>query len=179
MAILIHPRVEVAVFEWPVEDILLQGLPCERCDVAVVTGGGRTPSNGDHNESTERRALQVVVEAVAPGGTAILNADDPHSASLAVHCPGAVVYIARAADNPTLARHRGAKGRAVFVRDGGIRLAEGGTEEELLPLARVPLAHPDNSDSWLESVLAAVAAAWALRLPREALAAGLDSFPRP
>ena len=44
---------------------------------------------------------------------------------MAEHCPGSVIFFARDGDHPVIAAHRAAGGRAVFVRDEAIVLAEG------------------------------------------------------
>jgi cyanophycin synthetase len=64
----------------------------------------------------------------------------------------------------------------VLARGGAAVLAEGGREEVLLPLARVPLTHGGGVAFQVENALAAAAAAWALGVPLEAVRAGLESF---
>jgi cyanophycin synthetase len=178
-AVLLNPRVEAAVLETARGGILREGLGFDECDVAVVTNIGK----GDHLdlrgvESVEdlARVKRTVVEAVAPGGAAVLNAQDPLVAAMADCCPGAVVFFARGADHPTLTVHRGAGGKAVFVRGGSLFLAEGSREEALAPLADVPLTHGGKVAFQVENVLAAAAAGWALGLPPDTVRAGLGSF---
>jgi cyanophycin synthetase len=172
--VFLNPRVEAAVLETARGGILREGLGFERCDVAVVTNIGK----GDHLglrgvETLEdlARVKRVVVEAVAPTGTAVLNAADPLVAAMAAHCPGSVTWFAR---DPGFRRPPGA--RAVFVRGGAIVRATGTAESELLPLARVPLTQPGGIPFQVENVLAAVAAAWALDLPLDAVRTGLETF---
>jgi cyanophycin synthetase len=84
-----------------------------------------------------------------------------------------VIFYALDENNPTVANHRAQGERVVFVRDNRIVLAEGfDTEDVLLDLAKIPPAtvkHPD-------SVLAAVAAAWALGVPSDLICGGLRAF---
>jgi cyanophycin synthetase len=178
-AVLLHPRVEAAVLETARGGILREGLGFDRCDVAVVTNLG----SGDHFglrgiETLDElaRVKRVVVEAVAPGGAAVLNAADPPVAAMAARCPGAVVYFSRDPENDVLASHRAAGGRAAFVRGGSVVLAEGGREEVLTALADVPLTQPGPAAFQVENVLAAAAAAWRLGLPHDVLREGLASF---
>src|SRR5262249_26306563 len=114
------------------------------------------------------RVKQTVVQAVAPGGAAVLNADDPLTAAIAEQCPGKVIYLAHAAGHPVIPAHRRGGGRAVFVRDGAIILAEGEREEMLISLARVPLTHRGWVAFQVENALAAAAAVWALATPLDA-----------
>jgi cyanophycin synthetase len=167
--------------------ILREGLGFDACDVAVVTNIGK----GDHVglrgiDTLEElaRVKRVVVEAVAPpgspwrppGGTAVLNAEDPLVAMMAEHCPGSVIYFARDAGFPGVEAHRATGGRAVVVRGGNLVLAEADREEVLLSLAQVPLTHAGSVGFQVENVLAATGAAWALGLPPGALRTGLESF---
>lgn len=178
-AALLNPRVEAAVLETARGGILREGLGFDRCDVAVVTNLGA----GDHfglrgieTLAELARVKRVVVEAVAPTGAAVLNAVDPLVAEMASACPGTVVFFARDESVPLLASHRAAGGRAVFVRDSAVVLAEGTREETLIGLADVPLTHQGKVTFEVENVLAAVAAAWSLRLPSAAIRMALESF---
>jgi cyanophycin synthetase len=55
-------------------------------------------------------------------------------------------------------------------------LAEADRRETLASLDRVPMTHGGRVGFQMENVLAAVAAAWALGVPLETIAAGLQSF---
>jgi cyanophycin synthetase len=178
-AVLLNPRVEAAVLETARGGIQREGLGFDQCDVAVVTNIGK----GDHLRPGEletvedlARVKRVVVAAVAPTGTAVLNAAEPLVAAMAPHCPGSITYFARDGGLPLITEHRAGGGRAVFVRGGSVVLATGEREEVLTPLAQVPMTHGGQVGFQVENVLAAAAAAWALRLPRPAIRAALASF---
>jgi cyanophycin synthetase len=178
-AVLQNPRVEAAVLETARGGILRAGLGFDRCDVAVVTNIG----DGDHLgisdiDSPEQlaRVKRTVVESVAPGGAAVLNAEDPLVVEMAGHTKGAVVWFAGSASHPVVARHRAEKGRAVFVRDHHIVLAEGNQEIPLVPLTRVPLTHGGLVGFQVQNALAAAAAAWNLGVPCEVIRVGLETF---
>jgi cyanophycin synthetase len=119
---------------------------------------------------------RTIVDVVAPGGSAVLNAADPLVAEMASHCQGSVVFFARDPHNPVLAAHRARGGRGVFVRQDAVVLADGEHETVLIPLARVPLTHGGRIDFQVENVLAASAAAWALGIRREAIVDVLEVF---
>jgi cyanophycin synthetase len=178
-AILMNPKVDAAVLEVARGGILREGLGFDRCDVAVVTNIGE----GDHLgladiRTTEQlaRVKRVLVEVVAPGGAAVLNAADPLVAAMAGHCPGSVVFFAREPGQEALARHRQAGGRAAFVRSGSIVLAEGPDETPLIALEDVPLTLGGLIDFQVENALAATAAARSLGLPPDTIRAALMSF---
>jgi cyanophycin synthetase len=172
-AVLLNPRVTVAVLETACGAIRREGLGFDVCDVAVVTNLAAS-GRGDSLELPEvtarglARVQRTVVEAVAPTGACVLNAAVPLVPAMAGHCGGEVVFFARAAGHPVIARHRLRGGRAVFWRGGQIVLAQGAREEVLAPVDRVLCS--------VETALAAVAAAWALGQPLDVLRAGLSSF---
>src|SRR5262249_31132759 len=91
-------------------------------------------------------------------------------------CPGAVVYFAQSAGHPVVAAHLARKGRAAYVRDGHIVLAEGEQEIPLVPLALVPLTHGGLIGFQVENALAAAAAALSLGVPCEVIRVGLETF---
>jgi cyanophycin synthetase len=105
-----------------------------------------------------------------------LKADDELVAGMARACPGAVIFFARDGGHPVIRRHRSEKGRAVFVRDGDVILAEGEQEIPLLSLERVPLTCGGRIGFQVENVLAATAAAWHLGIPCEVIRVGLEAF---
>jgi UDP-N-acetylmuramyl tripeptide synthase len=177
--VLSDPRVEAAVLETARGGILRAGLGFDRCDVAVVTN----IAEGDHLgindiETVEQlaRVKRTIVEVVAPNGHAILKADDPLVADMASFCPGAVVFFARDGQYPLVVAHRQRGGRAAFVRDHRIILAEGSQEIPLVSLERVPLTHGGYVGFQVENALAAAAAVWVLGVPCEVILAGLESF---
>jgi UDP-N-acetylmuramyl tripeptide synthase len=177
--ILRDPRVEAAVLETARGGILRAGLGFDRCDVAVVTN----IAEGDHLgigdiETVEQlaRVKRTIVEAVVPQGHAILKADDPLVADMASYCPGSVVFFARDGQHPVLADHRRRGGRAAFVRDHRIILAEDSQEIPLVSLENVPLTHGGHVGFQVENALAAAAAAWVLGVPCEVILSGLESF---
>ncbi len=178
-AVLQNPRVEAAVLETARGGILREGLGFDTCDVAVVTN----IAEGDHLGVADidtpdqlARVKRTVVEAVAKTGAAVLNAADPLVAGMAPSCPGAVVFFAADCNHTVLVRHRTAGGRAAFVRDGYVVLAEGGQEIRLVSLGQVPLTHGGRVGFQVQNVLAAAAAAWSLGVPCEVIRVALESF---
>ncbi|MFX5611444.1 hypothetical protein ABTD85_23705, partial [Acinetobacter baumannii] len=49
---------------------------------------------------------RVIVENVAPTGTAVLNAADPMVSKMASSCPGSVTFFALDPTHPIMATHR-------------------------------------------------------------------------
>ena len=183
-AVLLNPRVEAAVLETARGGILREGLGFDLCDVAVVTNIGE----GDHLGLAEIDTLEQARPGQAdgrrrrspPGHAASSRPTTRSSPRWPTHCPGSVIFFARTADDPVIAAHLASGGRAVFVRDGVVTLAEGDRETGLIAVARVPLTHHGRIGFQVENVLAATAAAWALGLPFATIRDGLaDLHQRP
>jgi cyanophycin synthetase len=176
--VLAHPDVDAAVFETARGGILREGLGFDRCAVAVVTNIG----DGDHlglNFITTVEDLavlkRVIVQNVAPGGHAVLNATDPIVAAMAATCPGQVCFFAVDRQHPVMATHR-AQGRRVVYVDGDAIVAAQGSWRERLPLAEIPLTRGGTIGFQLENAMAAVGAAWGVGLGWDAVRRGLASF---
>lgn len=186
-SVLMNPSVDMGVFETARGGILREGLAFDYCDVAVVTNIGEGDHLGLSDINTPEELAKVkrcIVEAVSPKGHAVLNANDPLVVEMAAHCPGAVVFFAVDANHPVVVRHRGVGGRAVFVRDRQVVLAEGDHEEVLLSLERLPLTRNGQVVFQVENSLASIAAAWSLGIPlevirtrAESIAADIDKVP--
>ncbi len=176
--VLLHPDVDAAVFETARGGILREGLAFDYCQVAVVTNIG----TGDHlglNYITTLDDLavlkRVIVQNVAPGGTAVLNAADPIVAAMAENCRGAVTFFAHDRKDPLMTTHRAQGQRVVYVDDGHIVAVEGKTQHKIT-LANVPITHNGSIGFQVDNVMAAVAAAWAVGIDWDDIRAGLKSF---
>jgi cyanophycin synthetase len=185
--VLMHPSVDMAVFETARGGILREGLGFDYCDVAVVTNIGEGDHLGLADINTPEDLAKVkrcIVEAVAPTGHAILNANDSLVVPMAAHCPGEVIFFALDPNNPVIMRHRGVGGRAAFIRDHQIVLAEGEREQSLLSLDALPITRSGQISFQVENALASIAAAWSIGIPldvirarAESIAADLDKVP--
>src|SRR6218665_409329 len=176
--VLLHPEVDAAVFETARGGILREGLGFDRCQVAVVTNIG----TGDHlglNYITTVQDLavlkRVIVQNVAPGGDAVLNAADPIVAAMAPACPGKVIYFAGGRHHPVMVTHRAQGHRTVYV-DGDCIVASEGSWREPIHLRDVPVTRNGTIPFQVDNVMAAVAAAWGVGLPWQTLRRGLSGF---
>ncbi|MGE5155295.1 MAG: cyanophycin synthetase [Bdellovibrio bacteriovorus] len=179
-AALLNPSAEAAVLETGSLGILQEGLGFDHCRVGVVTRIGQ----GDHlgqpglmTLSDLVRVKRCVVEAVPAHGAAVLNAEDPLVAEMAPCCAGSVYWFAQDPEHPIVRGHRARDGRAVFVKDGNIVLAQGHAEELLVALAEVALPQAGRADDPVANALAAATAAWALEIPLDQTRAGLRRRP--
>ena len=145
--VLLHPDVDAAVLETARGGVLREGLAFDRCNVAVVTNIGM----GDHLglsyiSTVEDLAVvkRVIVENVAPGGVAVLNAADPIVVKMADACPGSVTFFTSDPHHPVMATHRARGLRVVYVDGDAIVAAEGSFEHRIAPGA--DSSHPERRD---------------------------------
>ncbi len=176
--VLLHPDVDAAVFETARGGMLREGLAFDRCQVAVVTNIG----SGDHlglNYITTLEDLavlkRVIVQNVADGGMAVLNAADPVVAAMANNCRGEVTFFALDVEHPVMSTHRAQGKRVVYVADGMLVASQGKTAHKVA-LAEIPVTRGGTIGFQVENVMASVAAAWAVGTSWERICAGLQSF---
>ncbi len=176
--VLLHPDVDAAVFETARGGLLREGLAFDRCQVAVVTNIGA----GDHlglNYITTLEDLavlkRVIVQNVAEGGMAVLNAADPVVAGMAEVTRGDVTFFALDVNNALMAMHRAQGRRVVFVEDGHLVAAQGKFEIRI-PLGEVPITRGGAIGFQVENVMASVAAAWAVGIDWDRIRVGLKTF---
>jgi cyanophycin synthetase len=182
-AVLFDPTVEVAVLETARGGILRRGLGYDMADVAVITNVSADHIGQDGvftlNDLVHVKAL--VAERVAPGGTVVLNADDPKLLLVAKHPrvarPGiSVVLFSTHARSHALLRHA-AQGGTAYAVDHGVVVeltAEGA--RPLFSLDDVPITFGGAATFAAANVVAAAAASRARGVTKEALARALASF---
>lgn len=173
--VLLNRTVEVAVIESTITTILGEGLAYDRCSVGVVTNihapQGLTKFDVQSIEQVET-ALRTQVDVVLPTGMAVLNADDERVVSLAQHSDGEVIFYSLHPDHPTVKNHLKSGGRAVVVNAEGIEMVSENAALRVVELARLPSTGLPE----VPSLLAAVAAGWALGLSPDLIRAGLATF---
>ncbi len=177
--VLLNRGVQAGVMENGPLSILSEGLAYDRCQVGIVTNldpDGILPEFYIDDAEQLAKVLRTQVDVVLPGGTAVLNADDPLVADMAGLCDGSVIFFGRDARAPTIAAHRIQGGRAVFLDGPHIVLAEGPQETILTELQAIPLTEGGTLDFQNMNVLAAVAAAWALNVHEDLIRAGIETF---
>jgi cyanophycin synthetase len=161
-SLLLHPRVEAAIFESRSEEALAIGLGCERCDVAVLSNLAAPETDSPIVELVEGGL--PLVHAVPPEGAAIVPASAPHIDRLQSGCRGHVVLYSIAGETAQLRDHQARGGRVAFFLHDSLILGTG-PNAFFLPLKGI-----ESSDSIArEQLLPAVAAAWSAGVPVELL----------
>ncbi|MBK4735650.1 cyanophycin synthetase [Noviherbaspirillum pedocola] len=173
-SLLINRSVQAAIIENGARQLLAEGLSYDRCSVGIVTDVAGYEALADFDIRTPEQMFNVIrtqVDVVLPDGYAVLNAEDHQAVEMAELCDGDVIFYALSESLGAIAAHRDDGGRTVFCRGDDIVLAHGSMETAVLPCS-VNAA----GDLAPHSVLAAVAAAWALNVSPELICAGMRTF---
>lgn len=173
--ILMSRSIDAAVFENGFRAILTEGVAYDRCQVGVVTNIADDASLPDMFIADADDMVKVArtqVDIVLPEGTAVLNAADARVASMASLCDGSVIFFSASPDAGPMAQHRADGGRAVFVRDGRIVLADGMKEQAVIEFDRLGT----GGTNAVEHVLAAAGAGWALGIGTDVIQAAIETF---
>jgi cyanophycin synthetase len=177
-AVLLHPRVEVAVLETARGGILREGLAFDGCSVGVVLNvtSDHLGIAGINTLEELARVKQVVVEAVRDDGHCVLNADDPLVAEMAAACKGKAIYFGMNTRNPVLAAHRTDGGMCVYAEDGALVLEADGTKTALVDFDRLEFTAKGRIGFQVANALAATAAALAAGLNPAMIVRALTTF---
>ena len=178
--VLLHPWTEIAICESSAESILLEGLGYDRCQIGVVLNVGTEHLGLGYIDTLEQmtKVKRCVVDVVLPEGTSVLNADDVFVAGMAESdfCDCNVLFFAHAAENLVVVAHREKGGRAVFLREDAVYLAEGHQERLLCALSEVAMPITGHFHFNVQNILGAVGAAWSYGLDDQTIVEGLRSY---
>ncbi|MBA3594349.1 MAG: cyanophycin synthetase [Polaromonas sp.] len=177
--LLINRAVEAAVFENTADTILRTGLAYDRCQVGVITdldGWDQLAEFDILDEEPMFKVMRSQVDGVLPEGVAVLNAAHPAIVNMADLCDGEVIFYALDPALDAIATHLDTGGRAVFLRQGQVVLATGNTEIFLPGLDKLAVWQGRHDPTAEDSLLAAIAAAWALGIPLNLIGAGVEAF---
>jgi cyanophycin synthetase len=171
-------RVEAAVLETARGGIIKRGLGYDLADVGVIVniGDDHLGLDGINTREELAKVKSLVVEAVKPEGTAVLNADDGMTPFLLGRTSCRPLLFS--ADEDSLMIRKWLKeGRdAVYVRDGSIYAAVSGREKYIARIADIPITYGGKAACNIENSLAAVSALLALGMPAARIRKGIMSF---
>ena len=184
--VLSDPGVEVAVLETARGGITRRGLGYSWSDVGVLTN-----IQPDHIGQDGIRDLDdllhikgLVAERVRPGGTVVLNADDPLLQQLASSPivtgspdqPKRLVYFSMDEQNPVLQTHFMNGGTGYFFRSGMLIETKGNHEFPLVQVNEVPITLGGTATFQIANVMAAIAAARSIGMAIAQIRPALHSF---
>jgi cyanophycin synthetase len=180
------------VLENGAASILNDGLAYDRCAVGVVTDllGSEAPvepslaEHDIHEPGQLFKVLRTQVDVVLPDGVAVLNAADDRLVEMADLCDGEVIFYDTDHNTPAMVAHRAKGGRTVSIEGHHVLLTHNGympvrcADLNSSAARRMIGSGTDHAipGSTVKSLLASVAVAWALGIPPELIAAGLETF---
>ncbi len=155
-----------------------EGLGYDEGDVGVITNIYRDHLGQDGLEDVEDLAhvKSLVIEALRPGGCAVLNADDPLVASLSSRVNSRLIYFSLEEDNVYLRRHLQAGREGVFVQGERLVVGKEGQVEDVIAIARLPMAFGGRAQHNVANVLAAGAACRGLGVGIPEIAGALAKY---
>jgi cyanophycin synthetase len=163
-AVLNDPLVEVAVLETARGGIVKRGLGFDQCDAAVLTNitEDHIGQDGIENVQDILRIKSVVTEAVRPGGTVVINADDEVLVGyakdrLSARPASEVTMFSMKRRCFFLREHIARGGRAFFYDDGWIFKVVDQHESRLIRAADIPLTLGGGARFQIANVMASVA----------------------
>jgi cyanophycin synthetase len=177
-SVLSSPDVDFAVLETARGGILKRGLAYDRCDVSVVLNVSSDHLGLDGVDSVEELARVKAVVAQRATRAVVLNAEDDHCVAMASSLADGVevLYFSLDADNPVLLRHLENGGRAVYLEDNTMVLANDARHEALLDVRSMPVTLKGAARYNIANSLAAAAALAASGFENDEIADGLRSF---
>ncbi|MDR5892785.1 cyanophycin synthetase [Halomonas mongoliensis] len=176
--VLREPTVECAVLEVARGGIMRRGLGFDECDVGVLLNIA-SDHLGEHDIHTLdelARCKTVVIDAVRPGGTAVLNADDPRVLAGREWARGDIIFFTLDPDSRSVRQHVREQGVAFTVNNERIVMRQGHVEAEVIPVVNVPITFEGHARFNVANALAASAAAYALGLSIADIQMGLQTF---
>lgn len=176
--VLRNPMVEAAVLETARGGIIRRGLGYDLSDIAVITNISCDHLGQDGINSLEDLLYvkSLVAEAVKPHGNVVLNVDDDNIIELSRWVKSSIIYFSKKDNSIKLKRHLAGGGKAVFIRDNSIYIAEGNKSKFVIRVKDVPLTLKGKAGHHIENALAVTAAGTAYGLSTEEIAAALNKF---
>jgi len=176
--VLREPTVEDAVLEVARGGIMRRGLGFDECEVGVLLNiaSDHLGERDIHTLDELARCKTVVVDAVRPGGTAVLNAGDERVLEGAQWARGSIIYFTLDPDSRPVRDHVREHGVAFTVSNGNIVMRQGHVEAEVIAVADVPITFGGHARFNIANALAAAAAGHALGLTIGDIQMGLQTF---
>ncbi|MGI8476988.1 MAG: cyanophycin synthetase [Thermomicrobiales bacterium] len=180
--VLKNPTVNYAVLETARGGILRSGLGFDRCDIAFVTNvaADHLGLAGIDSLADLARVKSVVPQSVFRDGKSVLNADNEYTADMARAARGEIIFFSLVEDNPVVAEHLRARGRAVVLRQTRngemITIIEHRRETSLLLASEIPATFEGRLRVNVANAMAAAAAALADDVQIEHIRQALRTF---
>jgi len=173
-----HPLSEAVVLEVARGGLLRRGIGVEHADAALITNVAvdHMGEYGINSVEEMAEAKFIVRRALSAGAPLILNADDPQSVRMAATLGQTFAWFGLDAGQPVLAKQIAAHGRAAWLADGWLVLANGGETSRIVRVEDVPVTFGGAAKYNIRNALGAMLLCSVLGAPDKALAAGLKAF---
>lgn len=171
-------RVEAAVLETARGGIVKRGLGYDMADVGIITNISDDHIGLDGINSMDELVWvkSIVAEAVKPEGFVVLNADDPHTYVVSQRVKSKKIYFSRDYRN-LISQEKIKRGNmVVYTGEGMIIIRDGKKIVPVIAVADIPITFNARASCNIENSMAAVAAAYALKVPVDIIAKGLAGF---
>lgn len=183
-AILSDPGVDVAVLETARGGIVRAGLGYDWADVGIITNiqPDHIGCDGIETVADLINVKSMVAERVRPGGTVILNADDPSLAELprkmkVRHRQGRkFVFFSLDPNSRVMKRHLYEGGTGYFYKEGWIIEARGEHARRVLRAEEIPVTMLGAAHFHVANAMAAIAACRVYGMKRDKIASALREF---
>ncbi len=176
--ILKDTRVEAAVLETARGGIIKHGLGYDMADVGVIVNisDDHLGIDGVNTPRELAKVKSLVIEAIKPKGTAVLNADDKMTPWLLARVCSNALLFSSSYDNLLVQKEINRGKRVVYVRGGAIYTLLNNTEAFIAHIGEIPITFNGVAACNIENALAATSALIALGVPVVTIRAGLMGF---
>lgn len=171
-------RVEAVVLETARGGILKRGLGYDAADVGVITNISEDHLGLDGINTLEELAKvkSLVIEAVKPGGTAVLNADDRMTPWFIQRIKCNLLLFSGNHENPLIKREIEAGHRVVYKKNDSIYSFNKGREVFIARVDEIPITYSGKAYCNIENSLAAAASLLAVDIPETVIRKGIMDF---
>ncbi len=176
--VLKDPTVDFAVLECARGGILRAGLGFGQCDIGIVTNvaADHLGLKDINNLDDMARVKSVVIEAVMPSGTAILNADDELVAGMARGLNCKIAYFSMDEKNPLIKEHCEKGGLAAIAENGYITICKGSWKIRIDKIVNIPLTFRGKAVFMIQNILPAVLTGFIRNFKIEDIRLALETF---
>ncbi|MEG2811354.1 MAG: cyanophycin synthetase [Clostridium sp.] len=173
-------RVEAAVLETARGGILRRGLGYDLADVGVITNITEDHLGLDGVNTLEDLAYvkSLVVEAIKPGGYAVINADDPYVNLISKRVPSDVniTYFSKDINNILIKKHMQQNKPCVFIREDYICSFKDEHIQPIVNIKEIPCTMEGRLVHNVENCLSTVGALSSLNIECDFIEKALKSF---
>ncbi|HBY45958.1 MAG TPA: hypothetical protein DEG70_06850 [Chloroflexi bacterium] len=173
-----YGELRVVVQEMAAATVVAAGLPKDTYPVGIMTTlcGNNEACLLSEDASRERQAMHIVVESMRPDGMLVVNADDYDVNEVASKAHCLVFPYALHNDNPVLQARLNAGGIGCWIQDGQVVVGDRHESSHVIDVASVPATLGGTMLFQVQNLLAATAAAVAIRIDPFIIEAALLSF---